>query len=149
MTQPSVPDSDATAWGVNLSGSVQLTEASKWMGQFAYGHGIERFRGFPSYSLDANGSLVTVPLMPSYVSYEYEWSDQWKSVIAYSRATVEHPTATPALLRSTDYIAANLLWRPIEQVRLGLEYLHGIRVDQDSSRGDANRLQFAVWYYLP
>lgn len=40
-------------------------------------------------------------------------------------------------------------WSPVERVRLGLEHLHGIRVDEDASRGDANRLPFAIWYCLP
>lgn len=71
-------------------------------------------------------------------------------MLAYSRATINNPAgATPTAGKSTDYFAANILWTPVERVRLGLEYLHGVREDEDASRGDANRLQFAIWYYLP
>lgn len=143
-------DSEATAWGVSLSGSLKVFESDKIMGQVSYGDGIERFRGFSSYTLDASGSLIAIPALACYVGYEHAWSDHWKSVLAYSRATIDNPAgAAPTAGKSTDYFAANILWTPVERVRLGLEYLHGIRVDEDASRGDANRLQFAIWYYLP
>jgi len=142
-------NSEATAWGVSLSSSLQLTESDKFMGQIAYGDGIERFRGFPGYRLDANGSLIAAPLLAWYVGYEHAWSDQWKSVLAYSRPTVDLQAAPPTALKVTDYFAVNLLWTPIERVRLGVEYLHGVREDENTNRGEANRVQFAVWYYLP
>lgn len=143
-------DSVATAWGVNLTGSLKVLESDKVMGQIAYGDGIERFRGFQSYTLDADGSLVAVPALAMYAGYEHAWTHHLKSVLAYSRAIVDQPLgAAPTALTSTDYLAANLLWTPVERVRLGVEYLHGVREDENASRGDANRLQLAVWYYLP
>ncbi len=135
--------------GFSLSSSLKVFESDKVMGQIAYGDGIERFRGFPSYTLDAGGSLVAVPALVCYVGYEHAWTQNMKSVIAYSRATVDNPAVAPTSLKSTDYFAANILWTPIERMRLGLEYLYGDRVDQNASRGDANRLQFAIWHYLP
>ncbi|MFM9960592.1 MAG: DcaP family trimeric outer membrane transporter [Planctomycetaceae bacterium] len=143
-------DSEATAWGVSLSGSLKVFESDKIMGQVSYGDGIERFRGFSSYTLDASGSLIAIPALACYVGYEHVWSNNLKSVLAYSRATINNPSgAAPTAGKSTDYFAANILWTPVERVRLGLEYLHGAREDEDASRGDANRLQFAIWYYLP
>lgn len=75
-------DSEATAWGVSLSGSLKVFESDKIMGQVSYGDGIERFRGFSSYTLDASGSLIAIPALACYVGYEHAWSDHWKSVLA-------------------------------------------------------------------
>ena len=75
-------DSEATAWGVSLSGSLKVFESDKIMGQVSYGDGIERFRGFSSYTLDASGSLIAIPALGCYVGYEHAWSDHWKSVLA-------------------------------------------------------------------
>jgi hypothetical protein len=141
-------DSDDTAWGVSLSGSLKVLESDKVMGQFSRGDGIQRFRGFQSYALDAGGSLFAVPEQAWYVGYEHVWSKKTKSVFAFSNAELD-VAGPPTALKSTDYLAANILWTPIERVRLGLEYLYGNRVDQDASSGDANRLQFAAWFYLP
>ncbi len=142
-------DSEAVAWGFSLSATIKLLESDKVMGQVSGGDGIERFRNGQSYDLDASGALIAVPALSWYVCCEHAWSKQVKSVFAYSRAEVDTPTVAPASLRSTDYLAANILWTPVERLRLGFEYLHGVREDQDGSEGVANRLQFAVWYYLP
>ena len=75
-------DSEATAWGVGLSSSLKVFESDKIMGQVSYGDGIERFRGFSSYTLDASGSLIAIPALGCYVGYEHAWSDHWKSVLA-------------------------------------------------------------------
>ena len=142
-------NSDATAWGFSLSSSLKLFESDKLMGQVAFGHGIQRFRNFQSYVLDASGSLIAIPALACYVGYEHAWSPNLKSVVAYSRATIDNPASAPTSAKSTSYLAANILWTPVERVRVGLEYLHGVRMDDNASRGDANRLQFAIWYYLP
>jgi hypothetical protein len=141
-------DSNDTAWGVSLSGSLKVFESDKVMGQYSQGDGIQRFRGFQSYAIGAGGSLFAIPEQAWYVGYEHVWSKKFKSVFAFSNAEIDVPSP-PTALKSTDYLAANILWTPVERVRLGLEYLHGNRVDQDSSFGEANRLQFAAWFYLP
>ena len=142
-------DTEAVAWGCSLSGSLIILDSDKLMAQVAYGEGIQRFRGGQSYEIDAGGSLIAVPAQACYLAYEHAWTKQAKSVIAYSRADVDNQAVAPTSLKSTDYLAANILWTPIERVRLGVEYLHGVRVDQNASKGDANRLQFSIWYYLP
>ena len=142
-------DSEPVAWGVSLSSSFKIFDSEKFMVQVAYGDGIDRFRGAQNYSLDADGSLSAVPALACYVGYEHAWTRHLKSVLAFSRAEVDNPEVALTSLKSTDYLAANVLWTPIERVRFGLEYLYGARVNQDTSRGDANRVQFSIWYYLP
>ncbi|MCX7419137.1 MAG: hypothetical protein NT013_06320 [Planctomycetia bacterium] len=131
-------NSDATAWGLSMSSSLQVAESDKLIVQAAFGHGIQRFRGFQSYTLDASGSLIAVPALACYFGYEHAWSPNLKSVLAYSRATIDNPAAAPTSAKSTSYLAANILWTPVERVRLGLEYLHGVRVDDNAIRGDAS-----------
>lgn len=141
--------SDDVAWGFNMTGRVTLRDSDRIEYQIAWGEGAERFRGLQSYSLAPSGALFAVPGFAWYFAYEHQWNDELKSVVAFSRATVDNLPGMPTAIRSTEYLAANLLWTPIDRVRLGVDYLFGTREDQDRSHGSAHRIQFAVWYYLP
>lgn len=52
-------------------------------------------------------------------------------------------------LDRTRYLAANLIWNPIERVNIGLEYPYGVRKNVDGGEGHANRLQGAFIFDLP
>jgi hypothetical protein len=56
------------------------------------------------------------------------------------------PTDT---LRSTNYVAINLIWEPVERLSMGIEYLYGTRTDKDGSFGQDSRIQCSVQYNLP
>ena len=141
--------SEALAWGGSVSSRLNVFESDKVMCQIAYGDGIQRFRGAQSYNLDAGGALVAAPAWAWYFGYEHTWTHNWRSVLAFSRATVDNPDSDSSSLKSAEYVAANLLWTPVQRIQVGLEYLYGTREDKDASRGAAHRLQFAIWYFLP
>ncbi len=46
-------------------------------------------------------------------------------------------------VRGTTYLAANLIWEPVDRVNVGIEYLYGVRENVDREKGDAHRLQSA------
>ena len=52
-------------------------------------------------------------------------------------------------MHRTTYLAANLIWNPLERVKVGVEYLYGLREDVDRAIGSANRLQVAFIFDLP
>ncbi len=49
----------------------------------------------------------------------------------------------------TTYLAANLIWNPDTRVRVGIEYLYGLRENVDGGVGVANRIQCAFIFDLP
>jgi hypothetical protein len=55
----------------------------------------------------------------------------------------------PDDVHRTTYLAANLIWNPLERVRVGVEYLYGLREDLDRGAGSANRVQVAFIFDLP
>jgi len=55
----------------------------------------------------------------------------------------------PADVDQTTYLAANLIWSPLERVKVGVEYLHGTRQNVNGAMGAAHRLQASVIFDLP
>ena len=49
----------------------------------------------------------------------------------------------------TTYLAANLIWSPLDRVHVGIEYLYGLRENVDRTVGAANRMQAAFIFDLP
>jgi hypothetical protein len=141
--------SDDNAWGFSFTGSVKAFEADKFTFQYSWGDGIEGFRGLQRFTLTPAGALAAVPSTAWMVTYQHQWCDRWKSSFVYSVVDVGNPSGTSTALKGTEYVSANILWKPVDQIQVGLEYLHGVRDDQDNNSGTANRLQFAVWYFLP
>ena len=56
------------------------------------------------------------------------------------------PPDTP---RFASYFAVNLIWEPIDNTTMGIEYLYGTNRTKDESFGFANRIQISVQYNFP
>lgn len=49
----------------------------------------------------------------------------------------------------TPFLAANLIWRSLERVKVGIEYLYGLRENLDRASASAHRIQTAIIFDLP
>jgi hypothetical protein len=84
------------------------------------------------------------------VGVHHDWNDSLTSNVTFSKLSLDDiPGQSPTNLRSTTYLAVNLIANPYERVFLGIEYLYGIREDVDGDNGNANRLQIACGFFLP
>ena len=138
------------AWGVNLTGSIRLTEHTRVYSQITLGEGIGSYRG--AADVVATGS-TTAALLPTFgwmVGCKQQWSRRLTSNATFSQLTNDDLSGQPPTnLRQTEYLAINLVFNPYERVFAGVEYLHGVRENINRERADANRLQFACGFYLP
>ncbi len=83
-------------------------------------------------------------------AYRHYWREDLRSNVIYRRAEADNsPTQLGDELRSLQYLAANLIWRPVDSVDIGVEYLFGQRENKDRQRADANRLQLSFIWRLP
>lgn len=168
--QPAVDPSDSRlGGGVNLTGTLHPwalmsgclpenasertpLQKSRFLGQFATGKGINR------YIQDVNGLGLDAVFEPTtgfnalrsegwFVCYEHFWTDKWISNICYSQTKTDLPDAVPDnVYKSASYVAANIIWLPIERMGVGLEYLIGDRENKDGEKGIAHRIQAGVQY---
>ncbi|MDO5460676.1 MAG: hypothetical protein Q4F44_03435 [Bacteroidales bacterium] len=149
-------DNDKVGWGAQASmlatiGKLQLK------GQFTIGEGIG--------SLVNNISNVGVDVVPDpnspgkammlrsecwYAGLQYNFTKKLFASATYSQ-TVLHSRSgygdvNPTAYRKGQYLAANLFYNITDNMQLGIEYLHGWRMDFDEKTYNANRINLSARY---
>jgi hypothetical protein len=140
----------ASAWGLNFTGVVLLPHSSKAYYQILFGDGIGSYRGLPDAAPSAVDNVALLPLFGWMVGITHDWNDRLSSNFTYAENRLDTTAFQSADdVHRTTYLAANLMWNPIERVRVGIEYLHGLRENVDRQVGSANRVQAAFIFDLP
>ena len=139
-----------TAWGLNFTGSAKFLEDTRVYSQITFGEGIGSYRGSPDVVSTGPNTAEILPMFGWMIGLKHVWNDRLTSNLTYSELTLD-PIAGQAgtNLRSTNYLAVNLIHNPIDRVFIGIEYLYGIRENQNSDQADATRLQMSFGFYLP
>jgi hypothetical protein len=159
---------DTLGYGFNLTGSFHPWAAltgtprsgdeatplskSRFLGQFAAGRGISRYYNDENgLGLDATFDPVNgFRALPSYgwfIAYEQWWAKRLASVFTFSQDAVELTDTLPgSTYQRAEYVAANLIWLPIDRMGVGLEYTYGFRKNKDGQKGEDTRLQMAFQY---
>ncbi|MCM2369443.1 DcaP family trimeric outer membrane transporter [Aporhodopirellula aestuarii] len=138
------------AWGFNFAGSILLTERSKVYSQIVFGEGIGSYRGLPDAAPTAVDQGDLLPLFGWMVGYTQDWNDDLSSNLTYAENSLDNTAfQDPDDVHRTTYLAANLIWSPLERVKVGIEYLYGTRENVDRASAPAHRIQTAVIFDLP
>ncbi|WP_149497399.1 DcaP family trimeric outer membrane transporter [Roseiconus lacunae] len=139
-----------TGWGVNLTGSVHLTECTRVYSQLTVGEGIGSYRGSPDVVSTGPNSAAILPMFGWMIGCKHSWTDCLTSNMTFSQLTLEDlPGQEATNLRRTDYLAVNLIYSPYQRLFGGLEYLYGLRENHNRQQADAHRLQMSFGFYLP
>ncbi|MBV7532384.1 DcaP family trimeric outer membrane transporter [Chitinophaga sp. sic0106] len=141
-------------WGVNLTGTIEVSDKSKdnIMFQAAYGQGISRyFNDIGGSGYDAvvksQSAIKTIPVLGIYGFYDHWWSDKLSTTFGYSYLKLDNQQWQPVTdFKSTQYGVLNLLYYPSSFVKFGLEYLYGKHITIDDQSGDNSRLQLSMMY---
>ncbi len=139
-------------WGANFSGRVDTSGKDNFRFQVAYGHGVARYiedlRGLGlDGALDGSGDLEALPAYGGFLSYQHFWSDDLRSTAVFSATGVDNSAGQAATaLKRTTYASANLIWAAAKRMDIGVEYLLGMRENNDGQDATANRLQFSLTY---
>jgi hypothetical protein len=168
--QPALEEADSKlGYGVNVTGTFHPwvlldgcvpceggdktpLQKSRFLGQYATGRGINRYiQDINGLGLDAvfepvNG-FDTLRSNGWFFCYEHFWTDKWISNFCYGQSWTELADAMPdTTYRSAKYLAANLIWLPVERMGIGLEYLIGERENKNGETGLAHRVQAGIQY---
>lgn len=139
-----------SAWGVNFTGVVLLSRCTSAYYQIVFGDGIGSYRGLPDAAPTAIDAMKALPLFGWMVGINHEWTGRLSSNFTYAENRLENTALQPSDdVHRTTYLAANLIWNPLDRVRVGIEYLYGLRENVDRAVGSANRLQAAFIFDLP
>ncbi len=97
-------------------------------------------------SADTEGKLEGVDAWGGYLGAQYNFTRNLFSTLAYSlvRTHASDTEAMPDRYKEAQYVVANVMWRVMPNMQVGLEYLWGDRVNADGTAYDNNRMQTMI-----
>src|SRR5437660_11824607 len=113
------------------------------------GNAIGRYSDgfFPDGVVGADGQIRLPKQWGWYVAYRHFWLDQLRPNVVLSGASENNPAGSPASTnKSTQSAHVNLIWSPVANTDLGIEYIFGFRETEDGLQGHLNRLQASAKY---
>lgn len=142
----------STGWGVQMSAISKIYGGLKFFGHYTYGKGIASYINDLDglgYDLvpDGTGKLKAPGVSGWTAGLQYNFTPKFFATASYSRAQL-YDTAgmTGDTYRYAQYIAANVFYNLLGDLRIGAEYLHGTRKNINGENGSANRLEAMVQY---
>lgn len=139
------------AWGLNFSQVQDLNPNNKIYWQINYGDGIASLLGgLPDVTPVGNDGAALLGYFGWMIGATHDWNGKLSSNLTFAESHFRNTSGQPSTdVNNLTYLAANVIWTPLERFEVGVEYLYGKREDISGQSGLANRLQFAVFYYLP
>jgi hypothetical protein len=138
-----------TAVGVN--GVVPFLHSDDLRFSAYYGNGIGRYSigFFTDALLDANGRILLPKQWLATAAYRHYWTPTLRSTLALSELGSSNPAGTAGSAnRNSQSAHLNIIWSPVAQANLGLEYIHARREVQNGDSGTLNRLQASAQYFF-
>lgn len=139
--------------GVGFSGRIQLHGIDNIRFMTHYGNGLGRFITVGAYA-DASvatdfSELNPHPVFSALAAYQHFWNTEWRSTFSLSLSRSSLPdSANRELTEAARSVQANLIWSPVPELNIGVEYLHGHRQLLNQQDGELNRLMFSARYTI-
>lgn len=144
---------EAGNWGggLNLAGKINSLGLDTFRFMAHVGNGAGRYttttNTFEDAALSEQGDLSLIKTFGGMVSYQHWWNKQWRSNLTYGYATAKQPEfVNPLLNQQVQSVHANLIWSPISQTTLGMEYIFAERELINGQKGELQRIQFSARY---
>jgi hypothetical protein len=139
------PANTLFGWGLSASGHVNTIGKDALRGQIIYGRGIAAYSNDCCFDLGPNANLraQTLPLLNWMVYYDHYWDEKWSTSFGFSQN--QQDNSAGQLLTEQhqgSYASVNLLYKPMQNILVGVEGLWGERVNKDGARGADQRVQF-------
>ncbi len=145
----------ATGWGVQLSTVMpKLIGGLGVFGHYTYGKGIASYvNDLADRQLDLvpdpdrSGRLRAQAVAGYTAGLQYQFTPSLLATASYSRAQVcDGASLGNDSYRYAQYVAVNAFYDVWNELRIGVEYLHGTRKDVGGMSGRANRLEAMLQY---
>ena len=152
---------DDVGWEVQSGVNINLADVATFTGHIQYGDGITNMLGdglgnfrTSNGANNAASRIVRHQAWGAYAGLSFNVTDTTQFNIQYGHANPGNNTQ--AGFTSTNSIHANVLWRPVRQMRLGWEVMYGFKrntfaTSQQANRRrneDALRGQFGAWFFF-
>ncbi|MEM7613268.1 MAG: DcaP family trimeric outer membrane transporter [Pseudomonadota bacterium] len=95
--------------------------------------------------IDASGRIDATGILGGYVGFQHWWSENLRSTFVASAVELDAPDGSlGSAFDSGERYRANLVWTPISDVTLGMEYNFAAQETFDGREGDGSRLSFVA-----
>jgi hypothetical protein len=147
----SAPASQHQKWGgaIGFNGVVPIFGRDDVRFSANVGNAIGRYSVgfFTDAILDTSGQIDLPTQWAAIASYRHFWSDQLRSTVALSGKHANNPFGTfGSVNKSAQSAHLNLIWSPVANTNLGMEYIYGRRETENGQTGKLNRLQASAQY---
>lgn len=148
------PDQTELVWALGFSSRFAIGERDSVIGRFIAGDGANSLitdnTFAPTGLVVPAGQIEALTEYSWNIAYRHYWRDDLRSNLVYRYGRVDNtPAQRGDAVRSIQYLATNLIWRPVDAVDIGLEYIHGQRESKDGRDANANRCQLSFIWRLP
>ena len=149
-----VPDQDVFGWGVNLAGSLNVTDSDAVQFWFVYGNGVGGMGNDTSFldsdaALNAAGRLVALRYGSAMGAITHRWTPRWRSTATYGYVNLENTAEQDDnAYHLSHYASANLVYQVFKRLSVGLEGLYGYKKVKDGRSTDIYRIQLGVAYSI-
>ncbi len=148
---------DESEWGaaITLGGKIPTFGKDDLRFQFNYGNALGRYMTTKFKDAEYNSTTNEIETFDQYggfLAYRHFWMDNLRSSLVYSYGGADNDESVlgTKLYNNTNKefqsVHVNLIWSPVPQVDLGIEYLYGYREVESGLDGDLNRIQFGATY---
>jgi hypothetical protein len=143
--EDAVPDETAMGWALVLAGRWQLNDMSYLTGTASYSDGFSEgvlaLAGGGGSAVITPQGLETDRAVTFSVGGAVNWTDTWSSNFHLAWLDRSGDALRPGSETESGGIGhVNLMWKPSNKVRTGVEYIWGTRDTLDGSSGDGARL---------
>lgn len=146
---------NANGYSINNQGTFNVFGRDKIGYHLVWGDGAGRYITqqqpsavlFPNVAGAAN-RLKTIKSTGLNISYLHYWNEKLRSTIDYGKVKnyVPHPELPTTTMSSVTSVFANLIWSPVPQADLGLEYAWAKIKNDVPNQGIGSRLSFFAKY---
>ncbi len=145
---PAVVD-EKLGGAVSVAGVIPTVGKDDFRFTASAGNAIGRYSDgfFPDGVVGSDGQIRLPKQWGWFAAYRHYWFDQLRSNLVLSTAGENNPASAPATTnKSTRSAHLNLIWSPVANSDLGLEYIYADRETEDGLKGHLNRLQASAKY---
>lgn len=145
----------AFGWGINISGKIKLYGLDDIRMDAQYGVGLGRYVAFSAFtagSIDAEGNIELQPTYGGHVGYRHFWTQKLRSTLALSYTGTDNNIGNVNIAdrsrvnRDVYGSQLNLLWIPVPNGLVGLEYSKALRTVESGDEGNMDMVTLLVRY---
>jgi DcaP outer membrane protein len=147
----------ALGWGINLSTNLKLGKNDVFRGAAVYGEGIQNYFNDAPVDIGIQNNPgnttspvkgVALPILGITAFLDHTWSEKFTTAIGYSSVNIENSDGQAAdAFAGGNYIAANLMYYPVKNTMMGVEYQYGDRKNfSDGWTTSISKVQFSFKY---